>query len=124
MAKKKEKYSAVLLAHFGGSIGLHKFYLGETTAGILYAVFFWTGIPAIIAFIEMLILLFLSKEDFDKKYNCEKYDSQETQSDSEQDDKLEQLLQVKCYLDDGVITNEEYEAIKTKILGGLNDQNK
>ncbi|MDB9505721.1 TM2 domain-containing protein [Microcystis aeruginosa CS-338/01] len=33
---------AALLAFFLGYLGIHKFYLGENLAGILYLLFFWT----------------------------------------------------------------------------------
>lgn len=44
-----------LLAFFLGGIGAHKFYTGKIGIGILYIVFCWTRIPAIIAFIECII---------------------------------------------------------------------
>ncbi|TRU24990.1 MAG: NINE protein [Microcystis aeruginosa Ma_SC_T_19800800_S464] len=45
---------AALLAFFLGYLGIHKFYLGENLAGILYLLFFWTFIPGIIAFFEFI----------------------------------------------------------------------
>jgi TM2 domain-containing membrane protein YozV len=53
----KTKLAASLLAIFLGWIGVHKFYLGDTGKGVLYLVFFWTGIPAIVGFIEGIIWL-------------------------------------------------------------------
>ncbi len=51
--KKEKNYTlAGILALFFGSIGLHKFYLGDWKMGILYALFMWTGIPGTIAFYE------------------------------------------------------------------------
>lgn len=47
-----------LLALFLGGIGAHKFYCGRTGMGILYLLLCWTGIPAIVAFIEFIIGLF------------------------------------------------------------------
>lgn len=41
----KSKVVAVGLAVFLGWFGAHKFYLGKTKHGLLYAVFFWTTIP-------------------------------------------------------------------------------
>jgi hypothetical protein len=41
---------------FLGGLGAHKFYMGETGLGILYLVFFWTGIPSIVAFIECFLM--------------------------------------------------------------------
>lgn len=64
----KSKIAAALLAFFLGGFGVHKFYLGQIGQGILYLVFFWTFIPAIIAFIEFIILLTMSDETFNQKY--------------------------------------------------------
>lgn len=65
---KKSRTAAILLALLIGGFGAHKFYLGRTGAGILYLLFFWTFIPAIIAFIEMIIYITMSDEDFAVKY--------------------------------------------------------
>lgn len=64
----KSKVAAALLAFFLGGFGAHKFYLGQIGRGILYLVFFWTFIPAIIAFIEFIIFLTMSDESFNQKY--------------------------------------------------------
>ena len=56
--QKKHKVSKViyvLLAFFLGGLGIHKFYAGHIFLGILYLIFFWTGIPAFIALIEFII---------------------------------------------------------------------
>lgn len=57
-----------MLAFFLGGFGVHKFYLGRIGAGVLYLLFFWTFIPAIIAFIEMIIYITMSDEAFAAKY--------------------------------------------------------
>lgn len=59
---------AIILALFLGGFGAHKFYLGRVAAGVLYLIFFWTFIPAIIAFIEMIIYITMSDEAFAAKY--------------------------------------------------------
>lgn len=64
----KSKIAAALLAFFLGGIGVHKFYLGQTGKGIIYLLFCWTFIPAIIAFVEFIILLTMSDETFNQKY--------------------------------------------------------
>jgi TM2 domain-containing membrane protein YozV len=51
-AQRKNPATAVILALLLGSIGIHKFYLGQTGWGIVYLVLCWTFIPAIIAFFE------------------------------------------------------------------------
>lgn len=64
----KSKMTAVLLAFFLGGLGAHKFYLGKIGQGLIYLIFCWTFIPSIIAFIEFIIYLCTSEEDFARKY--------------------------------------------------------
>lgn len=66
----KNKLIAALLAFFLGGLGIHKFYLGRTGAGIAMLLFCWTGIPSIIAFVDFIVLLCISDQDFMQKYNC------------------------------------------------------
>lgn len=63
----KNKMAAGLLAIFLGCFGVHKFYLGKIGMGILYLLFFWTGIPALIGFIEGIIYLCSNDENFQLK---------------------------------------------------------
>jgi len=53
---KKNPSTAVLLSLFLGGLGVHKFYMGQTGLGILYLIFCWTYIPAIIGFVEALTI--------------------------------------------------------------------
>jgi TM2 domain-containing membrane protein YozV/ribosomal protein L40E len=64
----KSKVAAALFAFFLGGFGVHKFYLGQVGLGILYLLFCWTFIPAIIAFIEFILLLTMSDDTFNQKY--------------------------------------------------------
>jgi TM2 domain-containing membrane protein YozV/ribosomal protein L40E len=64
----KSKIAAGLFAIFLGGLGAHKFYLGQIGWGIVYLVLFWTFIPALIGFIEGILLLTMSEEAFNKKY--------------------------------------------------------
>ncbi|MGL5722490.1 MAG: NINE protein [Brevinema sp.] len=64
----KSKVTAALLAFFLGGIGIHKFYFGETSKGVLFLLFCWTGIPAILALIDFCILLGMPEEEFNVKY--------------------------------------------------------
>ncbi|CAI1966948.1 TM2 domain-containing protein [Serratia marcescens] len=66
---KRNKMSAILLTLFLGGFGGHKFYLGKPGQGILYLIFFWTFIPAFIAFIELIMLICMSDDEFNRKYN-------------------------------------------------------
>jgi TM2 domain-containing membrane protein YozV len=64
----KSRVVAIVLALFLGGLGVHKFYLGQPGWGLLYLLFCWTFIPAIIAFIEAILLLLTSDRDFHRKY--------------------------------------------------------
>lgn len=65
----KNKVTAGLLAIFLGGIGVHHFYLRNIGLGILYLLFFWTYIPALVGFIEGIFLLVRSDESFNRRYN-------------------------------------------------------
>lgn len=67
-ANGKSRIAAALLAFFLGGFGVHKFYLGQVGQGILYLLFFWTAIPFIIAFIEFILLLVMSDEEFNRRF--------------------------------------------------------
>ncbi len=135
----KNKTTAGLLAIFVGYFGAHKFYLGQTGIGVVYLLFCWTGIPGIIALIEGIILLSMSDDEFNKKYNTTEassqnvtvqndkscYDVDDNQTVNIQNDAVEQpklpgiaeiLIGYKQLLDNNVITQEEFDALKHKVL--------
>jgi len=55
-AVQKDEVLGVLLAVFLGSFGLHHFYLRQNGLGILYACFFWTGVPGLIGLFEAFFM--------------------------------------------------------------------
>ncbi len=65
---EKSRVTAGVLAIMLGGIGIHKFYLGRPIQGILYLLFCWTFIPAIISLIEGTIYLCSSDAGFARKY--------------------------------------------------------
>jgi TM2 domain-containing membrane protein YozV len=65
----KNKKTASLLALFLGGLGIHRFYLGQTMKGVFSIIFSWTMIPWIIGVVDFFILLYMSQEFFDVKYN-------------------------------------------------------
>lgn len=65
----KNKTIAAILAYFRRRLGIHKFYLGKTFQGVVYLLFCWTCIPAIVALIEGILFLMCSENEFNKKYN-------------------------------------------------------
>ena len=124
----KSKTTAVVLAFFLGGFGAHRFYLGQSGRGILYLVFCWTLIPAIIAFIDFFCLLLMSEDEFNRKYNCMMVpqqvpvakavntvainmgNSSEPRSNS---DEIKKLYKLK---EKGIITQEEFDLKKKTIL--------
>jgi TM2 domain-containing membrane protein YozV len=64
----KDKTTAGVFALLLGGLGIHKFYLGQTAAGIVYLLFCWTFIPALIAFVEGILFLTMSEETFAQRY--------------------------------------------------------
>jgi TM2 domain-containing membrane protein YozV len=65
----KDKTTAGVLALLLGGIGAHKFYLGQTGAGIVYLLFCWTLIPGIVGLIEGISLLTMNQALFDARHN-------------------------------------------------------
>jgi TM2 domain-containing membrane protein YozV len=55
-AVRRDEVVGILLALFVGTFGAHHFYLRRTGLGILYLCFFWSGIPAILGFIECFFM--------------------------------------------------------------------
>ncbi|HEY1646854.1 MAG TPA: NINE protein [Terracidiphilus sp.] len=55
-AVRRDEIVGILLALFLGTFGVHHFYLRRTGLGILYCFFCWTGIPAILGFIECFFM--------------------------------------------------------------------
>ena len=130
----KNKTSAILLCLFLGWVGAHKFYLGQTSAGVLYLIFSFTGIPFVISFVELIILIFMSENEFNGRYN---YSTTNTgrqnvvvnintdSSFTERKDKIDdvkgditkQIEELDVLRQKGLITNDEFTKKKEKIHG-------
>lgn len=67
-ASGKNRVAAALFALLLGTFGIHKFYLGQTGQAILYVLFFWTGIPTIVGFVEGILYLTKSDAEFAAEY--------------------------------------------------------
>jgi TM2 domain-containing membrane protein YozV len=63
-----KKTTAGILALIVGGFGIHHFYLGNTVRGVIYLLFCWTFIPAIVSFIEGIMMLTMSDDAFAAKY--------------------------------------------------------
>jgi len=63
------KTTAGLLAIFLGTIGLHKFYLGQSGQGIGYLLFCWTGVPSVLGVIDGIVYLSMTDQAFWAKFH-------------------------------------------------------
>ncbi|PCG19966.1 TM2 domain-containing protein [Brachyspira sp. G79] len=68
----KTRFKAIIcsaLSLFLGGIGIQKFYLGQYKRGVLYVLFFFTGIPYLLCVVDLLRFIFMSDDAFNMKYN-------------------------------------------------------
>jgi TM2 domain-containing membrane protein YozV len=65
----KSKSTAGILAIFLGGLGIHRFYLGQWW-GIFYLMFCWTGVPSVIGFIEGIVFLSSSDQEWNAQYGA------------------------------------------------------
>lgn len=68
----RNKTVAAVFAFFLGSLGVHRFYLGQIGLGILYLLLSWTMISTILGIIDGISFLSMDNVDFDAKYNGKK----------------------------------------------------
>lgn len=68
----KSKFTTAMFALLLGGLGIHRFYLGQNGKGILYLIFFWTFIPALIALFNFFVFIFMSEDSFNYKYNLKR----------------------------------------------------
>ena len=122
----KDRTVALLICFFGGFFGIHKFYLGKNTEGILYFVFSWTCIPAIFAFFDFLGLCFMSDREFATIYNynggsntLQQGSSYPVNPSKSTKEATSTLYELKKLYDDGIITAEEYEVKRRKMLDDI-----
>ena len=67
----KSRGVAMLLAIFTGSLGLHYFYLGKTTGGIVYLIitlFSCGTVTGLLGLIQGIIMLGMTNEEFRRHY--------------------------------------------------------
>ncbi|WP_287127441.1 NINE protein [Candidatus Cyanaurora vandensis] len=108
----RNKVVAALLAFFLGGFGLHKFYLGQTGWGVLYLVFCWTLVPGLAGFVESILLLLASDQDFDHRFNPNILPFY-SGNPVEQALGLERLAELHAK---GLVTDEEFEAKRRQLL--------
>ncbi len=71
MNRGKEKVIAGILGILLGGLGVHHFYLGSTTAGVieLVATIFTCGLAALVGLVEGVLLLVMNDDEFNARYN-------------------------------------------------------
>lgn len=128
----KSKTTATVLCFFLGGFGIHRFYLGQTGLGLLYLIFFWTFIPAFIALIDFIVLLLMSEDAFNQKYNLTsiimKSQTQPNNNvntiainmgnsqDKSASSTSEEIMKLYELKEKGIITQEEFDLKKKTIL--------
>ena len=73
----KDKMVAGILGILIGGLGIHHFYLGSTTAGIIVLVLSCCGIGPIIGLVEGIMLLIMPDAEFNARYNLRAPDPME-----------------------------------------------
>ncbi|MBP2281710.1 TM2 domain-containing membrane protein YozV [Flavobacterium sp. CG_23.5] len=107
----KNKTTAAIFAFFLGGIGVHRFYLGQGGLGLLYLIFCWTFIPAIIAFVDFIIFLTMDENKFNAKYNLGAVLYQTRNINT-----AEELGKLHGLMEKGIISAEEFQIKKAKLL--------
>jgi TM2 domain-containing membrane protein YozV len=123
----RNRTAAILICFFGGGLGLHKFYLGNNVQGIFYLIFSWTLIPWVIAFFELLGLCIMSDREFDARFNhfADPYTLDRAYNQvvmppmRSTKDATATLYELKKLYEDGIITAEEYEVKRRKMLDDI-----
>ncbi|RAL25504.1 hypothetical protein DL240_04655 [Lujinxingia litoralis] len=131
----KSKTTAAVLAFILGGLGVHKFYLGQNGQGLLYLLFCWSGIPSLIAFVECIMLLIMSDDEFNRRFNGAAYalaaqgaqmgqnvtinlgsDMQQRLNGGQQRSLTQELNELKELHVSGVLNDEEFAAQKQRLL--------
>lgn len=66
----KSKGIAVLLAIFLGGLGIHKFYLDKPGIGLVYLLFCWTFVPAVLGFVDAIIIICTPNSKWKERYGA------------------------------------------------------
>lgn len=122
----KTKGTTIVLTFLLGSIGVHKFYLGQNFQGLLYLFFCWTFIPALIAFLEIFVYAFMSEADFDRRYNghagmltaapVQNQMGQNVTINMQNGNVADELHKLNNLRQAGALTDEEFAHQKQKLL--------
>ncbi|PZU98480.1 MAG: hypothetical protein DCE90_04010 [Pseudanabaena sp.] len=110
----KNRATAILFCVFFFSFGGHKFYLGQIGKGIIFFIFAWTLIPSFLSFVDLIKLVLMSDIEFDRQFN-----GGASQTILSAKDSTAALIDLKRLYDEGVLTAEEYEEKRQKLLKNI-----
>ncbi len=109
---EKNRFTAAVLAMLLGLFGVHKFYLGRPAAGIVYLLFFWTGITGMIGFVEGVLYLVQGDSEFNRKFNPRLA----VEPQKFLGDPIETLRRLEALRQEGLISDEEFEEKRRKLI--------
>jgi TM2 domain-containing membrane protein YozV len=115
---EKNRSTAAFLAMLLGWLGAHKFYLGRPVSGAFYLLFFWSGIPGLLGFVEGVLYLVQGDQEFQTKYlatpvpKALAYEPQATYYG----DPIDTLRRLESLRQEGLISDEEFEAKRRKLI--------
>jgi TM2 domain-containing membrane protein YozV len=122
----RNRFIAVALAFIGGTFGIHNFYLGRVGRGLASVFFSFTVIPWVISIVDGVKMLIMSDEEFDLKYNHSSYHRQILDKFGSslmnqphftgKPQVAQELEKLAILMDKGLITFEEFEKQKSKLL--------
>ena len=69
MGYKYNFWCFIILCIMGGFMGLQEFYCGKIGLGVFAVLFLWTGIRAMVGFIEAVVWLFRGEDEFNKEFD-------------------------------------------------------
>ena len=124
----KDKQTAIILCVLLGCFGIHQFYLGENTKGVLWLLGYWFFIFPIgfillfvgigwvlflLPYLDIIPLANMSNEEFNNRYNGGKKPNNIGTISTKTADELEKLHALK---NKGILTEKEFQERKKKLL--------
>ena len=109
-----KRIAFALFAILLGGIGVHKFYVKEYGWGVIYLLFCWTYIPAILGIVEGIMALCKTDEEFCETYGIE----DDAITDNVNKDYLSELNSLNELKNKGILSEEEFTAKKRLLLFG------
>ncbi|TAE07776.1 MAG: NINE protein [Bacteroidetes bacterium] len=120
--QKKDKNIAAIIAFipFLGMLGIHHFYLGNGGTGLLYLLFCWFPLTWVAALVDGIQLLTRPQSEFDRRYNphlyTRQYEQKTLSSHTNNVNVADEIYKLDLLFRKGIITFEEFEKRKAKLL--------